>query len=126
MAGTLEKTSKAKGNAGEDAAAAFLEQSGFSILQRNYRYDRGEIDIVADDHGTIVFVEVKTRRQGSEETPEESITPQKEEFLKRTAEGYLFEHREEEHPSRFDLVAIEWEKGRRSIRHLKDIFQNIA
>ncbi len=122
MASAYQKNSKAKGNAGETAAAEFLEQSGISILQRNYRYDRGEIDIVADDHGIIVFVEVKSRKPGSLETPEESITPQKEEFLKRTAEGYLLEHRQEEHPSRFDLVAVEWEKGKRSIRHLKGIF----
>jgi putative endonuclease len=122
MASTYQKTSKAKGNAGEDAAADFLEHTGFKILQRNYRYDRGEIDIVADDQGTIVFVEVKSRKPGSEETPEESITPKKEEFLKRTAEGYLFEHRQEEHPSRFDLVAVEWDKGKRVIRHLKGIF----
>jgi putative endonuclease len=117
-----QKNSKAKGNAGEAAAAEFLKQNGFSILQRNYRYDRGEIDIVADDYGTIVFVEVKSRKPLSLETPEESITPQKEEFLKRTAEGYLIEHRQEEHPSRFDLIAIEWEKGKRIIRHLKWIF----
>lgn len=122
MASSFQKTSKAKGDAGETAAAAFLERNGFSILQRNYHYDRGEIDIVADDHGTIVFVEVKSRKPGSLETPEESITHQKEEFLKRTAEGYLFEHKQEEHPSRFDLVAIEWEDGKRKIRHLKGIF----
>ncbi len=122
MARSYHKNNKAKGDAGETAAAEFLAKNGFSILQRNYRYDRGEIDIVADDHGTIVFVEVKSRKPGSSETPEESITPQKEEFLKRTAEGYLFEHRQEEHRSRFDLVAIEWERGKRSIRHLKGIF----
>lgn len=114
--------STAKGNAGESAAVAFLERNGFKILERNYRFDRGEIDIVAEDHGIIVFVEVKSRRPGSLETPEEAITLQKESFLKRTAEGYLFEHRQEEHPSRFDLIAIDWGEGRPSIRHLKRIF----
>jgi len=120
----FRKTSTAKGTAGESAAVAFLERNGYKILERNYRFDKGEIDIVADDNGIVVFVEVKSRKPGSLETPEEAMTPQKESFLKRTAEGYLMEHRQEEHPSRFDLIAIDWDNRKPSIRHLKRIFGN--
>ncbi len=114
--------SRSKGDAGEALAENFLKKSGYKILRRNYYYDRGEIDLVAEDGPVLVFVEVKSRASNSHGTPEESITPEKENFLKRTAEGYLLEHNIEQRQCRFDLVAIEGESDRPVIRHLKDIF----
>ena len=114
--------SKSKGNAGEAEAEHYLRSKGFRILQRNYFYDRGEIDLVVEDGPVLVFVEVKARSSGSHGTAEESITPQKENFLKRTAEGYLLEHKIEGRQCRFDLVAVGWEAQKPVIRHLKDIF----
>jgi putative endonuclease len=115
-------SAKAKGDAGESIAVDFLQTEGLRIVQRNYRFDRGEIDIVAQDGDQLVFVEVKSRRTRSHGSPEESMTPLKEEFLKRTAEGYLFEHNMEDRPCRFDVIAIEWVGENPSIRHLKDVF----
>jgi len=114
--------SRKKGEAGESAAERYLLARGFRILQRNYYYDRGEIDLVAEDGPVLVFVEVKARASGSHGTAEESITPEKEHFLKRTAEGYLLEHKIEGRPCRFDLIAVEWEEKKPVIRHVKDIF----
>jgi len=105
-----------KGKLGEDMAAKFLEERGYVILSRNYRYDRGEIDIVAEQGGEVVFVEVKLRVSDRFGTPEESITPAKEEQLKKVAEGYVREHGNEHQPCRFDVVAISFVDGRPEIR----------
>jgi putative endonuclease len=113
---------KATGDAGEDMAVKLLEDEGFRILQRNYRFERGEIDIVAEDRDELVFVEVKSRHTHLFGTPEDAITPKKESFLKRTAEGYLFQHNLEDKPCRFDVVAIEWKGEKPEIRHLKKVF----
>jgi putative endonuclease len=115
-------SSKAKGDAGESMAVDFLQNEGLRILQRNYRFDRGEIDIVAEDRDELVFVEVKSRRTRSHGSPEESLTPSKEAFLKRTAEGYLLEHHIDRRPCRFDVIAVEWVSGQPEIRHLKNVF----
>lgn len=122
MSGTHNHTTKARGDVGEGMAAKFLEQKGFRILQRNYRFDRGEIDIVAEDHGEIVFVEVKSRRTQAFGSPEDAVTPQKEAYLKRTAEGYLFEHGLDGRPCRFDVIAVEWKSEQPEIRHMKKVF----
>ncbi len=107
-----------KGRLGEDLAARFLEGKGYRIIERNYRYDRGEIDIIAQEGKDLVFVEVKLRETEAFGTPEESITPFKEEQLKKVAEGYLFEHNLEDQACRFDVVAITFVDGKPSIRVL--------
>ncbi len=117
---TVKSTSK--GKAGEAEAEQFLRREGYRILQRNYFYDRGEIDLIAEDGPVLVFVEVKARSSGSYGTAEESITPEKEGFLKRTAEGYLLEHNIDQRQCRFDLVAVEWHGGKPVIRHIRDMF----
>jgi putative endonuclease len=108
---------------GEDLAASFLEGEGYRILARNYRFERGEIDIIAMDGGELVFVEVKTRETEAFGAPEESITPFKEEQLKKVAEGYLFEQAIENQQCRFDVVAITLRSDHPEIRILKDVLQ---
>ncbi len=103
-------------------AAAFLERSGFRILERNYHYGRGEIDLIADDAGELVFVEVKLRRSLAYGPPEDSITPGKQRTLRTTAEGYLYQHRIENRPCRFDVIAIEGSGAATEIRHLRNAF----
>jgi putative endonuclease len=109
-----------KGQLGEDLAAQFLQEKGYRIIERNYRYDRGEIDIVAQDGKDLVFVEVKLRETESFGSPEESITPFKEEQLKKVAEGYLFEHDAEDQQCRFDVVAITFVDRKPVIRILQN------
>lgn len=93
-----------------------------SIRQRNYRFERGEVDIVADDGEELVFVEVKARRSKSYGEPEEAVDEKKQAQLRRVAEGYLFEHEIEGRACRFDVVAIFFHNGRAHINHFKSAF----
>ena len=111
-----------QGDQGEDLAVGFLTEKGYKILARNYRFERGEIDIVAQEAEELVFVEVKARTSGSFGFPEEAVTPQKEEQIINVAEGYLLEHELDEVPCRFDIVAIEFINGKPEIRHIRDAF----
>ncbi len=114
---------RARGAAGERLAAALLERGGCSILARNYRCPGGEVDIVADEAGEVVFIEVRTRRSGAMVGPEESVTGQKRERLLRAAEHYLQATDGADRPWRLDLVAIEMDaRGRVSrLEHLRSI-----
>lgn len=99
---------KKTGNEGEDLAAEFLELKGYTIVKRNYRYGKGEIDIIANDpeEGSLVFIEVKFRKSLEFGHPEESITKNKIKQLKRIAELYLYEKEIKEASCRFDVIAI--------------------
>lgn len=118
------------GRRGEDEASRFLRRAGFSILERNYRNDRGralgEIDIVAKEGGELVFVEVKARTVSAEDTtlPEDAITREKLRRLSRIAEAYVRERGKEDVPYRFDALSIRFfrDGGAPEIRHLRNIF----
>jgi putative endonuclease len=90
-------------------AAAFLEAAGFRIVVRNWRGhgpDAGELDIVANDHGTCVFVEVRSRTGEEQGHPLEAITPQKRARVIRVARLYLAVERPAAGAYRFDVVAV--------------------
>ena len=101
------------GRAGEAAAESHLRQIGFEILARNYRTREGEVDIVARDGDTCVFVEVKARRQSAYGLPEESITATKAGHLIAAAQAYLGEHGGLHDDWRIDLVAVELDRAGR-------------
>ncbi|MCH8199591.1 MAG: YraN family protein [Chloroflexi bacterium] len=111
------------GTRGEALAADYLERLGMCIAARNYRSRYGEVDLVAHDGDTLVFVEVKTRRTNSYGTPEESITPRKLDRLAKTAARYLQEHGLEQRPWRVDLVAIKLGKDGPTINHVRSIVE---
>lgn len=110
------------GKDGERFAVSFLEEQGYTILEQNYTFNHGEIDIVARDKDELVFVEVKLRRNPQFGSPEESVTPAKQELLRRTAEGYVREKKLEECLCRFDVVAIKDENGIKTFVHYKNAF----
>lgn len=110
------------GRAGEELAARFLEQQGYRILHRNYRFDRGEIDLIAEEGSELVFIEVKTRRGERFGTPVEAVTPAKEEQMKKVAEGYLLRHGLEHQACRFDIVSVWYEGPDSKINLLKNAF----
>jgi putative endonuclease len=110
------------GKDGERFAVSFLEEQGYTILEQNYTFSHGEIDIVAKDQDELVFVEVKMRRNPQFGSPEESVTPAKQELLRRTAEGYVQEKKLEECSCRFDVVAIKDENGVKTFVHYKNAF----
>lgn len=94
------------GRLGEDAACAHLEARGLRVLARNVVLGRLELDLVCEDRDTLVFVEVKTRAEGSLATPADGLTAQKRSRLLRAAQCYLSRHELWHRPCRFDLVAV--------------------
>jgi putative endonuclease len=95
------------GKAGEETAARELERRGYAILARRYRTRYGEIDIVARDGETTVFVEVKARVSGEFGSAAEAVTPSKQRRLAHMAFDYLARNRLSKAPCRFDVVAID-------------------
>lgn len=94
------------GGRGEDAAARHLEAQGYRILARNWRHGRLEIDLVCQYKEYIVFVEVKTRGQNSQEAPTEALDHRKCRCLVQAASHYLSRNDLWESPCRFDLAAV--------------------
>jgi putative endonuclease len=100
--------SKKFGDEGEELAAELLSEKGYEILERNYRFGKGEIDIIAKDPETnyTVFVEVKSRKNLEYGAPEYAITKNKIKQVKKIAELYLYDKNITETDCRFDVVAI--------------------
>jgi putative endonuclease len=95
------------GKLGENLACAALERRGYAIVARRYRTKRGEIDIVARDGATTVFVEVKARAGDGFGGGAEAVTRAKQQRLTRMALDYLARHRIDHMPCRFDVVAVD-------------------
>lgn len=120
---TLKLSPHALGRQGEDAAREYLKEQGFRIVTRGYRFGRAEIDLVAYEGDTLVFVEVKTRDVAAPSLPEESVTPDKQSQIRRVAQAYLYHHRLEDIPCRFDVLALRFDHHRGfEIRHYRDAF----
>ncbi len=101
------KNNRKLGQEQEEKAADILERMGYKILSRNYRCRLGEIDLIAKEKNTLVFVEVKYREKNISGTPEEAVTFQKQRRISKTAAWYLAEKNlPMDTPSRFDVVAI--------------------
>lgn len=112
------------GQRGENVAAKYLRNLGYKILIRNFRCETGEIDIIARDGRTIVFVEVKTREEDNP-TPEEQVHNQKQHQITKAAKFYLTRYGHPQPPARFDIVAIVWPNGRDpQVRHTTDAFES--
>jgi putative endonuclease len=100
------KSKRALGRSGEEAAVHFLKKKNYKILERSYRWHRGEIDIIASDRSTLVFVEVKTRKTDEFGFPEESVTASKQRQIRKIAEAYLQKKHLQEVECRFDVVSV--------------------
>lgn len=94
------------GQRGEDAAVAYLERTGMTVIERNWRGSGGEVDIVALDGDTVVFCEVKTRRSCHKGAPDEAITPAKQRRYARLAAQYLRDASLGEVSTRFDVITL--------------------
>jgi len=97
--------SREAGAQAERAAEAFLAARGWKILERNFRTRFGEIDLVAQDGETVVFVEVRSRSSDAYGTPQETVTAAKRRRIIRTAQAYA-QNRRLDAPLRFDVVAL--------------------
>ena len=100
------------GKWGEDAAAKYLEERGYSIIARNVRTPYGEIDIIVEKDGFTSFVEVKTRTSKSYGPPEISVTPRKQEHMLAAAGHYA--HENELDNWQIDVIAIEGKPGKKT------------
>lgn len=117
------------GTRGEDLAAAYLEERGYVVLERNYRFMRAEVDLIAflpaADYtrgGDLVFVEVKWRRTSSHGSPEAAVDAGKRRLLMEAAEAFLHERKLEGTPCRFDVIAIRGDAAAPDIRHYEHAF----
>ena len=108
------------GKAGEDLACRELERRGYAILARRYRQRGGELDIVARDGVTMVFVEVKARQDRAYGIAAEAVDFVKRRRLARLAHDYVMRHGLANCPCRFDVVSVHLESGRAVI----EVFQN--
>lgn len=95
------------GTLGENLACEFLGKNGYSIIEKNFRCPGGEVDIIAQQQDTLVFVEVRTKRSRRFGGPEESITPVKMERLRNIAAYYWQSHSNLTESWRIDVVAIQ-------------------
>ncbi|MCR5445347.1 MAG: YraN family protein [Bacteroidales bacterium] len=109
------------GVVGEQMATRYLEDQGYVILERNYRYGKHEVDVIALDHGTLVIVEVKTRADDLLADPEDAVDHRKRGFIVRVANQYISSHHRTE-DVRFDIISIVKHDDQPAIRHIKDAF----
>ncbi|MHB8384392.1 MAG: YraN family protein [Candidatus Binataceae bacterium] len=110
------------GRRGEQIAERHLRRLGYRIITRNYRAGGAEIDIIAMDAETIVFVEVKRRTGTGAGTPEEAVTVAKQKQIRRAAEAFVAHCQAVDRDARFDVIAIVETGGSRRLQHLKDAF----
>ena len=94
------------GRQGEDLAAGYLESAGYRIVERNYRCPFGEMDLVARDGETIVFVEVKSRRSDRFGPPQASVGPKKQKKMSQIALHYIEQKQLHSREARFDVIAV--------------------
>lgn len=121
----MSQTSKNFGDEGEDIAADLLVSKGYEIIERNYRFGKGEIDIIAKDakDDYLVFVEVKSKKNLEFGEPEYSITKNKIKQIRKIAEAYLYENQISEINCRFDVVTILFKpKIKPVINHYENAF----
>jgi putative endonuclease len=111
-----------RGASGEELACRYLVKRGFVVVERNYRCRVGEIDVVARDGDTFVFVEVKERGDASHGAAVEAVTVSKRRRVIRAAQLWAASHGASESPIRFDVVAIDWEGQQPVVRHDRGAF----
>lgn len=109
------------GQEGEKAAADFLENKGYQILHRNWRYKRAELDIVAMDKKTMVFVEVKTRTDYTFDRPENAVDGKKQRLMTQAAIAYMAESGHN-WAIRFDILSVILRGDKFYIDHFEDAF----
>lgn len=114
---------KSVGQRGEDIAARYLQRNGFRILDRNVHLGRYELDIIARDGDTIVFVEVKTRRNEDVAPPEENVDRTKQRHIRAAAHYYIERANDPSQYYRFDLVSVVLpERGNPAVTLYRDAF----
>ncbi|MBN1638473.1 MAG: YraN family protein [Ignavibacteriales bacterium] len=120
----MSENKKDLGKKGEDLACKFLEEQEYEIIQRNYTYEHGEIDIIAKSpDNCLVFVEVRTKTNTIYGKPEDSVTIKKRKQIRKIAEAYLWEKNIDNIECRLDVMGILFLEGEKPrIEHFIDAF----
>lgn len=114
---------KSTGNLGEKLARKYIKKQGMKILETNFRALRGEIDIIAQEDGRIVFIEVKTNNADSGVAPELRVNPTKQRQIGKIARAYLQYTGKSGRDCRFDVIGVVLQdKGKHEISHIRDAF----
>jgi putative endonuclease len=111
------------GQSGEALACRFLERSGYRVVDRNFRCRSGEVDVIARRGAQTVFVEVKERRGASHGAGVDAVTFGKRRRIVRAARLYAASRGLDDAPIRFDVIAIDWTRGRPRVRHYLGAFR---
>jgi putative endonuclease len=111
------------GQKGEDLAFELLKKKGYKVLERNYKSSLGEIDLVAREGKTLVFVEVKTRLSSDFGSAKWAVGPRKQRKLSIVALDYLKRYSLVDQAARFDVVAIDLDSGQERIELYRDAFE---
>jgi putative endonuclease len=116
------------GTRSERAATRFLRRLGYRILARNVTLPPGELDVVALDGQTLVFVEVRSTESDDAERPAASVDGVKQRKLTDVALAFLHQHRLLDHPARFDVIAVSWPPNRREpqVVHYANAFEAVG
>lgn len=110
------------GRIGEEIAIGYLRDKGYHILETNWRIEKWEVDIIAEDKGERVFVEVKTRFGEDYGTPADAVTRKKQRYLINAANLYASQL-DYEGKMRFDVICVYMQKGKQAaIEHIEDAF----
>jgi putative endonuclease len=118
---------KPLGLRGENAAARYLKKLGYIIVARAHRDNIGELDLVAVDGRTVVFIEVKTRTSHDAGHPADAVDEAKQRRLTRLALSYMKRHDLLECRARFDVIAVTWpDRGRPTIEHFQNAFEAVG
>lgn len=118
----MDSSTSSLGRHGEDRAVSWLGEQGYEILARNYRYGKGEIDIIARDGDELAFIEVKTRTNENFGHPIYALTPSKQKQIIKIARSFLYEWGITDTLVRFDVITIEWIGDKEAVEHIKDAF----
>ena len=120
----MRRNPKILGNWGEQMAAEYLRGAGYRIREAQYRTPLGEIDLIAEKDGAIIFAEVKTRRSSFFGTPAQAVNWRKQQKILRTATCYVQDHQLEDRLCRFDVIEVYREpSGRARLQHFEGAFE---
>jgi putative endonuclease len=118
----MSKAGKELGKKGEVLAAQYLKRQGYDIKEQNWRSSLGEIDLIARDKETIVFVEVKTRKSAHYGSGEMAVDKHKQEQIAKVALSYLLKRGLKDVDCRFDVVSVMLSENKNKIELIKDAF----
>lgn len=110
------------GRWGEEKAKSYIEEKGFKIIEKNFRISRGEIDLIAEKENTIIFIEVKTRKNSFFGPPQSAVNFKKQNKIKKVAKYFLVNNNYKDYKKRFDVIAIIYNNKNIDIEHYKNSF----